>query len=160
MRHDLDYGAFEIDSFPGNFQIAICHHFLVLKALRGKGLGHALKQHQDQILNQAHYGYALSTVAAHNTAQIRCMTKSGWILLDTFWNERHGEMTTIWDKRLDAGVDPRAPSTVEVRIDFWRSRALAAEAWYRDEFGVDPRGEGIDVVYPWDHTGDKDDKQT
>lgn len=55
--------------------------------------------------------------------------------------------------------------------DLWRNRAHAAEAWYREEYDVDPHGEGIDVVYPWDHvgdeldlrprhTGDKDDQQT
>ena len=36
---------------------------------------------------------------------------------------------------------------------FWRDRAKAAEAWYREEYDVDPCGEGIDIVYPWDHVG-------
>lgn len=46
---------------------------------------------------------------------------------------------------------------------FWRDRAKAAEAWYREEYDVDPCGEGIDIVYPWDHvghTGDKDEQAT
>ncbi len=38
-------------------------------------------------------------------------------------------------------------------LNFWRDRAKAAEAWYREEYDVDPHGEGIDVVYPWDHVG-------
>lgn len=109
MRHKLNYGAFEIDSLPGNSQIAMCHHFLVLKEFRGKGMGHELKRHQDQVLNQYHYGYAIATVAAHNTAQIKCMEASNWRLLDEFWNERYGETTTIWGKQLDAGKDPRQP---------------------------------------------------
>lgn len=111
MRHCLDYGAFEVDSLPGNSQVAICHHFLVLKQNRGKGYGHNLKVWQEQVLNKHHYGYAIATVAAHNTAQIKCMEKSGWKLLDTFWNERHGEMTTIWGKRLSAGNDHRKEAT-------------------------------------------------
>lgn len=105
MRHCLDYGAFEIDPLPGNSQVAICHHFLVLKKHRGKGLGHDLKAWQEEVLNKHHYGYAIATVAANNEPQIKCMEASGWRLLDTFWNERHGEMTTIWGKQLAAGQE-------------------------------------------------------
>lgn len=107
MRHSLNYGTFEIDSLPGNSQIAMCHHFLVRKEFRGKGLGHDLKKWQDEVLNRYHYGYAIATVAAHNTAQIKCMEASGWKLLDEFHNDRHGEFTTIWGKILNAGQDPR-----------------------------------------------------
>jgi hypothetical protein len=47
-----------------------------------------------------------------------------------------------------------------VEIDRVKARIEAAEAWYREDYDVDPRGEGIDLVYPWDHTGDRDDRQT
>lgn len=67
---------------------------------------------------------------------------------------------------LQAGIEE-----FEKSRDLWRNRAHAAEKWYREEYNVDPHGEGIDVVYPWDHvgdeldlrprhTGDKDDQQT
>ena len=159
MRHRLEFGAFEIDSFPGNSQLAICHHFLVLKTMRGNGYGHILKNWQHQVLNQHHYGYTLATVASHNVPQIKCMEKGGWKLLDTFWNDRNNETTTVWGKLLDAGRDLRGVVKLietkdEEKIRQLRARIAAAENWYCEEYDVDPHGEGIDIVYPWDHTGD------
>ena len=103
MRHKLEFGAFEIDSLPGNSQIAMCHHFMVLNQYRGKGRGRELKEYQEQVLEQMHYGYAIATVAAHNIPQIKIMEATGWKRLDTFYNVRHGEMTIIWGKHLKDG---------------------------------------------------------
>ena len=57
-RYATEHGAYEIDSVPGQPQIAHCHSLHVKREHRGKGYGHALKAHQMQMLRDLGYDYA------------------------------------------------------------------------------------------------------
>jgi len=50
MRFATAIGAYEIDSVPSQPQVAHCHAFFVPKDLRGRGLAHTLKTHQNVML--------------------------------------------------------------------------------------------------------------
>lgn len=95
-RHNTPVGSFQIDSMPSQTQVALCHGFFVAEDHRGKGQGHALKQHQANVLRQGNYDYALCTVAGGNTAQKKVLGAAGWVRLTTFRNRRSSETTEIW----------------------------------------------------------------
>lgn len=95
-RHATKTGAFEIDSLPGQSQVAVCHSFFIKELDRGIGQAHDLKDSQlDQIID-AHYDFAICTVAAGNTAQKRVLQKAGWKWLSDFHNRRSCETTELW----------------------------------------------------------------
>lgn len=95
-RHASPSGAFEIDSLPGQCQVAVCHSFFVAERHRGRGEGHILKRVQRTILRAAHYDFAVCTVSAKNERQIAILTEQGWKKLDSFYNHRLGETTELW----------------------------------------------------------------
>lgn len=95
-RHAMPFGAFEIDSLPGQSQVAVCHSFVVPEKFRGKGYGHRLKRQQALELDALHYDFALCTVAAGNERQKRILAKAGWRFLADFRNCRSCETTELW----------------------------------------------------------------
>lgn len=95
-RYARAFGAYEIDSLPGQSQIAVCHSFVVPEPYRGKGNGHRLKHDQEQELDSQHYDFALCTVAAGNERQKRVLDKAGWRFLAQFHNRRSCEITELW----------------------------------------------------------------
>lgn len=100
------FGAFEIDSLPGQSQVAVCHSFVVPEEHRGKGHGHHLKAYQDAEIGIQHYDFAICTVAAGNARQKRILTVAGWRRLATFRNRRSCETTELWGREEPAIEDP------------------------------------------------------
>lgn len=96
MRISTHHGACEIDSLPGQSQIAICHSFFIANFKRGNGKGHQLKFKQMKALYRAQYDYALCTVAGDNERQKHVLSKSRWKKLAEFANRRSGGVTEIW----------------------------------------------------------------
>lgn len=95
-RHSNLFGAFEIDSLPGQSQVAVCHSFMVPEDMRGHGHGHRLKSMQAIELDIQHYDLAICTVSAGNEKQKRILAKAGWIYLTGFRNRRSAETTELW----------------------------------------------------------------
>jgi hypothetical protein len=95
-RHSNPFGAFEIDSLPGQSQVAVCHAFFVPEDLRGRGYGHCLKELQEIELDIQHYDLAICTVAAGNRRQKRVLKQAGWRYLIGFRNRRSAETTELW----------------------------------------------------------------
>lgn len=100
MRIATKVGACQIDSLPGQSQIAICHSFFVSHGRRGLGEGGRLKKKQLKALYKANYDFALCTVAQGNCAQKKILKKQGWAMLTIFWNTRSSEITEIWGYEL------------------------------------------------------------
>lgn len=96
MRISTIHGACEIDSLPGQSQIAICHSLFVSGHARGKGAGHLLKRKQIKELYRLQYDYAMCTVAGDNERQKRILTQAGWKILVEFSNRRSVAVTEIW----------------------------------------------------------------
>lgn len=99
-RHAYPIGAFEIESFPSQCQIAICHGFFVFEDRRGEGNGHLLKQEQMAVLRRAGYDYALCTVTGLNDRQKVILAKAGWDFHTAFPNRRIGGTTELWGTHL------------------------------------------------------------
>lgn len=95
-RHAAGYGAFEIDSVPGQPQIAHCHSFFIDHSRRGKGYGHMLKAHQNAVLRADFYDFATCTVDGANFAQHRILDKAGWYKMSEFKNSKTGGVTFIY----------------------------------------------------------------
>jgi hypothetical protein len=111
MKFAMQYGAFEIESMPGQPQVAICHSFFVPETLRGRGLAHALKQDQIRVLIDQHYDFAICTVAASNVRQISVLKRAGWSPIVTgFQNSRIGGHTLIFGFDVSAVRDPLTAS--------------------------------------------------
>ncbi|MEF8755981.1 MAG: hypothetical protein V5B60_18945 [Accumulibacter sp.] len=100
MRFTTQYGAYEIESFPSQPQVAICHGFFVHHEIRGQGFGHQIKAHQSDALVELKYDFAICTVAASNEAQKCVLRKAGWVWLAEFENSKTGEMTELWGYEL------------------------------------------------------------
>lgn len=97
-RYSNIFGAFEIDSMPGQSQVAVCHSFVVPEENRGKGYGHTLKAYQDAEIGIQHYDFAICTVASQNARQKRILTVAGWRHLTSFRNRRTCETTELWGR--------------------------------------------------------------
>ena len=95
-RYATPFGAYEIDSIPGQPQIAHCHSLFVRPENRGDGLGHLLKRHQNETLLALGYDFATCTVSAGNAAQKKVLERAGWANLSAFNNARTGETTEVW----------------------------------------------------------------
>jgi len=93
-------GAHEIESFPSQPQVAICHGFFVPVGDRNQGFAHVLKRHQTDTLERLGYDFAICTVAAGNIAQKRVLTQANWIRLAEFDNSKTGERTELWGYEL------------------------------------------------------------
>lgn len=95
-RYATPYGAYEIDSVPGQPQIAHCHSLHIKLEHRGQGLGCALKAHQMQTLHALGYDYATCTIDGSNERQRKVLTKAGWNMLQNITNSRTGGITQLW----------------------------------------------------------------
>lgn len=95
-RYASHYGAYEIESVPGQPQIAHCHSFFVKREQRGRGYGHVLKTHQMATLYGLNYDYATCTTDASNERQRAILEKAGWSLLQNITNSRTGGITQLW----------------------------------------------------------------
>lgn len=95
-RYATKFGAYEIDSMPGQVQVALCHGFYIEPDQRGRGLAHLQKEHQNMILSELGYNHAICTVAQDNTAQKRVLEMAGWKHLSAFPNTRLGGTTELW----------------------------------------------------------------
>lgn len=95
-RYFTDYGYYEIDSKRGQPQIADCHSLHVKQEHRGKGYGHALKDHQMRMLRDLGYDYATCTTDASNERQRAILEKAGWRLKENIPNSRTGGVTQLW----------------------------------------------------------------
>lgn len=95
-RYATHYGSYEIDSVPGQPQIAHCHSLFVKREHRGQGRGYALKGHQMVTLVQLGYDYATCTIDASNGRQRAILEKTGWHLLQNITNSRTGGITQLW----------------------------------------------------------------
>lgn len=95
-RYSTAYGAYEIDSMPGQPQVAHCHSLLVRHELRGGGFGHKLKHHQMCNLNSLGYDYATCTIDGSNNRQRAVLQKADWHLLSSITNSKTGGITQLW----------------------------------------------------------------
>lgn len=95
-RYATPYGAYEIDSVPGQSQIAHCHSLFVKREHRGKGHGTALKAHQMNVLRELGYNYATCTIDAQNDRQRAVLEKAGWVHLSNISNSRTDGITQLW----------------------------------------------------------------
>lgn len=95
-RYATPYGAYEIDSVPGQPQIAHCHSLFIRSERRGYGYGYDLKAHQMATLVQLGYDYATCTIDGTNERQRAILEKAGWSLLDNITNSRTGSITQLW----------------------------------------------------------------
>lgn len=95
-RYSTPYGAYEIDSVPGQPQIAHCHSLFVKREHRGRGHGTALKAHQMNTLRELGYDYATCTTDGSNERQRAVLERAGWSLLQNIPNGRTGGVTQLW----------------------------------------------------------------
>lgn len=95
-RYATEHGVYEIDSIPGQSQIAHCHSLHIKREHRGKGYGHALKAHQMRTLIELGYNYATCTTDASNAIQRHILEKAGWRLLQNIPNNKTGSTTQLW----------------------------------------------------------------
>lgn len=95
-RYATEHGAYEIDSIPGQSQIAHCHSLYIRREHRGKGHGHAIKQRQMQALRELGYDMATCTIDAQNEPQRQILMKAGWRLLSNITNSKTGGITQLW----------------------------------------------------------------
>lgn len=95
-RYANPFGAFEIDSVPGQPQLAHCHSLFVRPEHRGKGHGLKLKLEQMQVLSGLGYDMGTCTVDAANTRQRSILKSAGWSLLSEFTNRKTGSTTQLW----------------------------------------------------------------
>lgn len=95
-RYAIHGGAFEVDSMPCQSQVALCHSFYVRADMRGRGLGHALKERQLKVLSTLGFDYAICTVDSANDAQKTVLLKAGGRCLDSFKSTKTGGITEIW----------------------------------------------------------------
>jgi len=95
-RYATPFGAYEITPAPGQSQIAHCHGFFVCYEMRGQGLAHLLKQHQNQQLRAEHYDFATCTVDAANEHQQKVLKKAGWHKISEFQNSKTGGVTLVF----------------------------------------------------------------
>lgn len=104
MRFATPFGAYEIDSFQSQPQVAHCHGFFVHQETRGEGLAHLLKKHQMANIVQLGYDFATCTVCASNAAQKKVLTRAGWRRLASFVSSKTGEQVELWGVVM---LDPR-----------------------------------------------------
>lgn len=95
-RYATEHGAYEIDSVPGQSQIAHCHSLYVKREHRGKGHGHSLKAHQMNTLRELGYDYATCTTDSGNDRQRAILEQAGWQLLGNITNTKTGGITQLW----------------------------------------------------------------
>lgn len=95
-RYATAYGSYEIDSLPGQPQIAHCHSLMVRRDMRGHGFGHKLKAHQMATLRALGYDMATCTVDISNTRQNAILERAGWSPLQDINNSRTGTVTQLW----------------------------------------------------------------
>ena len=95
-RYATEHGAYEIDSVPGQPQIAHCHSLFVKREHRGRGHGTALKAHQMNTLRELGYDYATCTTDGSNERQRAVLERAGWSLLQNIPNGRTGGITQLW----------------------------------------------------------------
>lgn len=95
-RYATPHGSYEIDSVPGQPQIAHCHSLFIRREHRGKGHGHELKAHQMRVLIELGYNYATCTTDASNVIQRHILEKAGWRLLSNITNSKTGGITQLW----------------------------------------------------------------
>lgn len=96
MRFNFTYGGFDIDTMPGQPQVALCHSFFVRPGYRGLGCGKELKKDQAEELKKLGYDLAIATVAGDNERMKRIMETSGWKLKEGFLNTRAGGHTHVY----------------------------------------------------------------
>lgn len=95
-RYSTIHGAFHIEPFPSQPQIAHCHGFYVRHDMRGQGYGHMLKEQQMNKLRELGYDYATCTVDANNAAQLAVLVRAGWEMLTEAFNSKTGGKTQVW----------------------------------------------------------------
>lgn len=95
-RYATEHGAYEIDSVPGQPQIAHCHSLFVKREHRGRGHGTALKAHQMNTLRELGYDYATCTTDGSNERQRAVLERAGWSLLQNIPNGKTGGITQLW----------------------------------------------------------------
>ena len=95
-RYATQHGAYEIDSIPGQHQIAHCHSLFIKREHRGKGHGHAIKAHQMQTLHEMGYDFATCTIDAQNEPQRQILLRAGWQHMSNITNSKTGGITQLW----------------------------------------------------------------
>lgn len=98
MRFGDYAGAFEIDSLPGNPQVAVSHAVYV----KAKGKGHGKAQHAQRLgqLSRLCYDYVLCTVDTANDTQVHILEQNGWTKLDSFTSSKTSHLVAIYGRRL------------------------------------------------------------
>lgn len=95
-RYAIEFGVYEIDSIPGQPQVAHCHSLYVRREHRGKGYGHELKRDQMKMLAQLGYDYATCTVDSSNDRQRAVLERAGWHHLQNIPNSKSNGVTQLW----------------------------------------------------------------
>ena len=100
MRYYSYYGFYDLEPFPGNFNICISLHATVYLHMRGKGYGQ--KQHLERLdtARKLGYKYIICTVKATNEVEKHILAKNGWKQLDNFLNQEH-EGILIYGRNLE-----------------------------------------------------------
>ena len=96
MRYTTISAVFEIDTFPGNSQVAITHSFFVKPRCRGFGKGKAAKLEQNDIIKRLGYDSAICTVRSDNEAQKAILRHAGWRFSHQFYDQKQLTMVELW----------------------------------------------------------------
>ena len=96
MRYTTDFAVFEIDTLPGNPQVAITHSFFVKSPCRGSGKGKAAKLAQNDTIKSLGYDSAICTVRSDNEAQKAILKYAGWRFSHWFFDQKQLTMVELW----------------------------------------------------------------
>ena len=96
MRYTTDFAVFEIDTLPGNPQVAITHSFFVKSPCRGSGKGKAAKLAQNDTIKSLGYDSAICTVRSDNGAQKAILKHAGWRFSHQFYDQKQLTMVELW----------------------------------------------------------------
>lgn len=99
-----DKYQWSVDPLPGNNEVAVSHGSVIYNTQdRGKGLGQKLHEERLEYIRSC-YSYALATVDAANTPQVKIMEKNGWKVLDQFVSACTGNTVLIYGKRVETDL--------------------------------------------------------
>lgn len=99
-RYGTPNGSYELHSMPGCPQVCISCRAFIYKERRECGLGTDANTNRLQQMADLGYDYALATVDATNTAQIRIMEHNGWTNLASFDSSSTGHPIILYGRRI------------------------------------------------------------
>jgi predicted GNAT family acetyltransferase len=86
---------------PNCCGILISSRTRIPESLRGKGISYILQDMKNLIANKLGYTILFATCTLKNKAEVQCLRKSGWQMIDEFINKRTNNNLGIWTKRVN-----------------------------------------------------------